>query len=269
MRDCRPCRGRDREGVAILKDLVGVAQMLAIPTRRIAGIEDPQMLLPTRRPSSPTDGRPKRCVEARLGGRRCRARRSLLAINSQWARSQDQLHVHVDCVAEPVAEALADYRSALDDQWRAMTVPLRGRTYFARGSIRRIFPTPRRSSCSPTASMERKPIWTHDALAAVGATSTARRVSSCSPTSFHSKGAATPRTSRTTIARSCVWTMIDSEDRAGKPWAAIGPPGETGYFRTASAPDDRIATDHVRAPGARSDRDKFGRIARTVASVRW
>jgi CDP-diacylglycerol pyrophosphatase len=42
------------------------------------------------------------------------------------------LHVHVDCVAVPVAKALAEYASALDDQWRAMTVPLQGRVYFAR-----------------------------------------------------------------------------------------------------------------------------------------
>ena len=55
-----------------------------------------------------------------------------LAINSKWARSQEQLHVHVDCVAAPVAEALAAYRSALDEHWRAMTVALHGQVYFAR-----------------------------------------------------------------------------------------------------------------------------------------
>jgi CDP-diacylglycerol pyrophosphatase len=42
------------------------------------------------------------------------------------------LHVHVDCVAIPVITALAAYSSALDSQWRAMTVPLQGRVYFAR-----------------------------------------------------------------------------------------------------------------------------------------
>ena len=70
-------------------------------------------------------------VEARLGKQLPREAVAL-AINSKWARSQDQLHVHVDCVAESVSEALADYRSALDDRWRAMTEPLRGRKYFAR-----------------------------------------------------------------------------------------------------------------------------------------
>jgi CDP-diacylglycerol pyrophosphatase len=35
-------------------------------------------------------------------------------------------------MAIPVMKALADYASALDSQWRAMTVPLQGRIYFAR-----------------------------------------------------------------------------------------------------------------------------------------
>ena len=42
------------------------------------------------------------------------------------------MHVHVDCLAKSVAEKLDDYRSALDDRWRAMTVALNGRMYFAR-----------------------------------------------------------------------------------------------------------------------------------------
>jgi CDP-diacylglycerol pyrophosphatase len=50
-----PCERVDldggvEQGVAILKDLVGIAQMLAIPTRRITGIEDPQMLAPDAPP---------------------------------------------------------------------------------------------------------------------------------------------------------------------------------------------------------------------------
>jgi CDP-diacylglycerol pyrophosphatase len=132
----KPCEtvyltGGVEEGVAILKDLIGVAQMLAIPTRRLTGIEDPQMLEPDA-PKVFADGWKARAfVEARLGKQLPREAVAL-AINSKWARSQDQLHVHVDCVAESVSEALADYRSAVDDRWRAMTEPLRGRKYFAR-----------------------------------------------------------------------------------------------------------------------------------------
>lgn len=132
----KPCERVDLDGgvdqgVAILKDLAGVAQMLAIPTRRITGIEDPQMLAPDAPPVFAVAWGAKTSVEARLG--RALPREAVgLAINSKWARSQDQLHVHVDCMAVSVMKALAEYASALDGQWRAMTVPLQGRVYFAR-----------------------------------------------------------------------------------------------------------------------------------------
>ena len=131
-----PCESVDlaggaTEGVAILKDLVGVTQMLAIPTRRISGIEDPQMLAPDAPPVFAEGWKAKALVEARLD-RPLPREAVALALNSQWARSQDQLHLHVDCVAKPVAAALADYGPAFDENWRAMTVPLAGRVYFAR-----------------------------------------------------------------------------------------------------------------------------------------
>jgi len=133
----KPCEAIDVNGgasqdVAILKDLVGVAQMLAIPTRRITGIEDPQMLAPDAPPVFADGWKAKTLVEARLGGRLLPREAVALAINSQYARSQEQLHVHVDCVRADVVKALADYTPALDDQWRAMTVALDGRKYFAR-----------------------------------------------------------------------------------------------------------------------------------------
>jgi CDP-diacylglycerol pyrophosphatase len=129
----KPCERVDidggvDQGVAILKDLVGIAQMLAIPTRRITGIEDPQMLAPNAPPVFAVAWSAKTLVEARLGHALPREAVGL-AINSKWARSQEQLHVHVDCMAIPVVKALAEYASAFDG---VMTVPLHGRIYFAR-----------------------------------------------------------------------------------------------------------------------------------------
>jgi CDP-diacylglycerol pyrophosphatase len=121
----------EAEGVAILKDLRGVAQMLAVPTRRITGIEDPQMLAPDAPNVFADAWKAKALLEDRL--RRSLPRESVaLTINSKWARSQDQFHGHVDCLAKSVVEKLDDYRSALDDHWRTMTVALNGRMYFAR-----------------------------------------------------------------------------------------------------------------------------------------
>ena len=132
----KPCVSVDLSGgvsggVAILKDIRGATQMLAIPTRRISGIEDPQMLAPDAPPVFSVGWKAKADVEAILGRAMPREAMSL-AINSQWARTQDQLHVHVDCVAVSVAEALKAYASSLDAEWRPMTVALEGQIYFAR-----------------------------------------------------------------------------------------------------------------------------------------
>jgi CDP-diacylglycerol pyrophosphatase len=132
----KPCETVDLSGgvaggVAILKDLVGVAQMLAIPTRRISGIEDPQMLAPDA-PDVFGEGWKARTLIETILKRQAPREAIALAINSAWSRSQDQLHVHLDCVAIPVAAALASYAPSLDETWRPMTVPLHGQIYFAR-----------------------------------------------------------------------------------------------------------------------------------------
>jgi CDP-diacylglycerol pyrophosphatase len=131
-----PCQSVDlsegeAEGVAILKDQRGVAQMLAIPTRRVTGVEDPQMLEPDAPKVFAAAWKARTLVNALLP--RPLPRENLaVAINSKFNRTQDQLHVHVDCLAKGVADALAGYGGPLDGAWRAMTSPLNGRLYWAR-----------------------------------------------------------------------------------------------------------------------------------------
>ena len=55
-----------------------------------------------------------------------------VTVNSMIRRSQDELHLHVDCLDKDVAAALGALRASLDDQWRPMTVALKGRHYWAR-----------------------------------------------------------------------------------------------------------------------------------------
>lgn len=201
----KPCEtvylsGGVPEGVAILKDLIGIAQMLAIPTRRVTGIEDPQMLEPDA-PKVFADGwKGKAFVEARLSKHLPREAVAL-AINSQWARSQDQLHVHVDCVAESVSEVLAGYASAIDDRWRAMTEPLKGRKYFARrvDSADLEDVQPLRLLADGLGGQRRK--WAPIVSPRSARPSTASRASSCSRTPFPWKAAATPKIYRITIAQ--------------------------------------------------------------------
>jgi CDP-diacylglycerol pyrophosphatase len=127
-----PCVEVDaKDATAIIKDKVGVAQLLAIPTARVTGIEDPQLLAP---------GSPNYFAAAWAA--RGDLRRYLasaperdglsITVNSAHARSQDQLHLHIDCTRPDVVEALADYAPYFDGQWRPMTVALAGRKYWAR-----------------------------------------------------------------------------------------------------------------------------------------
>jgi CDP-diacylglycerol pyrophosphatase len=123
--------GGEKAGVAILKDLAGEAQMLAIPTRRISGIEDPQMLTADAPNIFADAWKAKKDVEGRVHGSLSREQVAI-AINSEWRRSQNQLHLHVDCVAKNVADALARFVSLADDAWREAPVKLSGRAYLIR-----------------------------------------------------------------------------------------------------------------------------------------
>src|SRR5664279_2838665 len=87
----------DDQGVALLKDRVGIAQFLAIPTRRVTGIEDPFVLDPAAPNYFAFAWAARDALAARLG-RALRREDVSIAINSSFARSQDQLHLHLDCL---------------------------------------------------------------------------------------------------------------------------------------------------------------------------
>ncbi len=132
----KPCERVDLaqgegRGVALLKDRNGVAQFLAIPTGRVTGIEDPLILAPDAPNYFAFAWGARSALEARLGHALPREAVGV-AINSQFARSQDQLHLHIDCLDKEVIAALGAYATALDEQWRVMTVALKGRRYWAR-----------------------------------------------------------------------------------------------------------------------------------------
>ncbi len=129
--------GGEANGVAILKDLNGIAQYLAIPTRRVAGMESPEIL----DPASPNTWRAAWAARSflnaslALNGRLSQElpRDAIgLAINAASRRSQDQLHIHVDCVAPGVRAALGAYRDRLGADWHVLPFLLAGRRYWAR-----------------------------------------------------------------------------------------------------------------------------------------
>jgi CDP-diacylglycerol pyrophosphatase len=127
--DPAPCAVVDVDS-AVLKDLVGARQFLLIPTARVTGIESPELLAPDAPNYFAAAWRARSFVDVRAGFTLPRDWASL-AINSEDARTQDQLHIHVDCVRLDVAEALALHAADIGPVWEPFPVPLVGHRYSA------------------------------------------------------------------------------------------------------------------------------------------
>ncbi len=126
--DPAPCASVDlshgeQAGSVVLKDAKGDAQYLLIPTARIEGIESPAILAPDAPNYFAEAWAATRLVDARLHQTLPREDFAL-AINSKAARSQDQLHIHVDCIRADVRAALAPVAAGLDGTWRTLPMPL-------------------------------------------------------------------------------------------------------------------------------------------------
>jgi len=121
--------GEDR-GYALLKDRNGPYQFLLIPTALLGGIESPALLSADAPPYFAAAWRARSFVEQ--AAHRSLPREQLsLAINSVYGRSQNQLHIHVDCLRTEVREALHAHLHEIGEQWATLDTPLAGRRYRA------------------------------------------------------------------------------------------------------------------------------------------
>ena len=132
----KPCEmvdlaGGEEAGVAFLKDREGVAQYLAIPTRKVTGIEEAFLLTPEAPNYFAAAWAQRGRLDAKLG--KALAREAVaITVNSAYARTQDQLHLHIDCLRPDVMAALKADAGGFDDTFRPMAEALNGRIYFAR-----------------------------------------------------------------------------------------------------------------------------------------
>ena len=131
--DPKPCAlvsldGGLRRGFVLLKDRQGVAQHLLMPADKITGIEDPQLLAPDRPNYFAEAWKARRFVEERLGHPLAREDVSV-AVNSIYGRSQDQLHLHVDCLASGVRDALKADAPQIGASWSDRSFNLNGHPY--------------------------------------------------------------------------------------------------------------------------------------------
>nr|WP_147092498.1 CDP-diacylglycerol diphosphatase [Swaminathania salitolerans] len=126
-----PVRSTIRHGgFALLHSVEGRGQYLLIPTVRRAGMESAALLLP----ETPNYFALAWAYRARVGhdyGRFIDPRMLSLAINSVGGRSQNQLHIHLDCLDPAIRDALDRAADRIGPRWRVLTETLHGHRYRA------------------------------------------------------------------------------------------------------------------------------------------
>lgn len=129
--DPKPCAKVDSDrGYVVLKDLVGDTQYLLLPTAKITGIEDSQLLAPDAK-NYIADFWRERHFTATAAKRDLPDEDLSLAVNSKYGRTQNQLHVHIDCVAPVVRDAIKRHIAELGERWSPFPEKLGGHGYRA------------------------------------------------------------------------------------------------------------------------------------------
>jgi CDP-diacylglycerol pyrophosphatase len=107
------------QGYAVFKDRDGPYQYLVLPLARITGIESPALLAPDTANYFADAWTARLYAEAALHAKQPRDVLSLV-VNSENGRSQDQLHIHIDCIRPDVHAALQRLLPTITGQWRPL-----------------------------------------------------------------------------------------------------------------------------------------------------
>ena len=106
----------DRErGFVLYKDAIGASHYLVIPVQPVTGVDDPRAWSEGQR-NAWTFGWQARDIVGKAVGRPLPDTLLGLAINAKASRSQDQLHIHLDCISERARDFLAG--SEIGARWR-------------------------------------------------------------------------------------------------------------------------------------------------------
>ncbi|KAA9000126.1 CDP-diacylglycerol diphosphatase [Affinibrenneria salicis] len=127
-----PCiQVNEQDGFVVLKDRNGPLQYLLIPSAKITGIESPLLLAP-HAPNFFARAWQARHFMADKYGKPIDDSVISLTINSEYGRTQNQLHIHISCLQPTVKHRLAQLADSVDQQWQSLPGGLLGHDYLAR-----------------------------------------------------------------------------------------------------------------------------------------
>jgi CDP-diacylglycerol pyrophosphatase len=115
-------------GYAILADKKGAAHYLLIPTRTMQGVDADELLDPDL-PNYFAQAWKARDVITKFVGHAVPRTAVGLAINNAHSRTQDQFHIHIDCLRQDVAAVLQGAAENVTAKWGPIKVA--GSTYQA------------------------------------------------------------------------------------------------------------------------------------------
>lgn len=118
----------EASGYAVLADRKGGAHYLLIPTQTMAGIESSELLDPDTPNYFAQAWRARDLITAFVGHPVPRSALGL-AINTAHSRTQDQFHVHIECLRQDVVDSLHAGAEQVGDTWAPLLVA--GSTYKA------------------------------------------------------------------------------------------------------------------------------------------
>jgi CDP-diacylglycerol pyrophosphatase len=110
------CTKVSPDGYALLKDIRGNGQYLLIPTTRVEGVESEALLRPDASNYFAYAWENRGFVGKSLG-KPVPDDLMSLALNSADGRSQNQYHIHIDCMSRDMRKDLSAYDSAVPGAW--------------------------------------------------------------------------------------------------------------------------------------------------------
>ena len=127
----KPCTVYDQgHGFALLHSIEGRGQYLLIPTDKVTGMESVALL----REDAPNYFAQAWTYRTRVAtdyGQEIPETMLSLAINSSKGRSQNQLHIHLDCIDPSVRALLDRYADRIGPSWSYLPEPINGHAYRA------------------------------------------------------------------------------------------------------------------------------------------